>query len=88
MELQFRNSFLKDIKNIADKSLKQRLSEVIKNVENAKKLQDISNIKKLRGSQNYYRLRIGDYRVAITYEEEMVTFVRFLHRREIYRYLP
>ncbi len=88
MKVQFRSSFLKDIKNIADKSIKQRLKEAISTVEAAHTLHEISNIKKLRGPQNFYRIRIGDYRIAITHEDEVVTFIRCLHRREIYRYLP
>ncbi len=88
MKVQFRSSFLKDIKTIQDKSVKKRLIEAINSVETAQTLQEISNIKKLRGPQNYYRIRIGDYRAAFTCEGEIITFVRFLHRREIYRYLP
>ena len=88
MKVQFRSSFLKDIKTIPDKSIKQRLVKVISSVEAAKTLQDISNIKKLRGPQDYYRIRIGDYRIALTNDGEVITFVRCLHRREIYKFLP
>lgn len=34
------------------------------------------------------RLRIGDYRLGMIVEGEVVEIVRFLHRRDIYRYFP
>jgi len=36
----------------------------------------------------YYRIRLGDYRIGLVVNEQTVVFVRFLHRREIYRYFP
>lgn len=88
MKVKFRNSFLKDIRGLSNQALKDRIKSAIAQVEDAQSLQDIGNIKKLKGSQNYYRLRIGDYRAALICEEGVVTFVRCLHRREIYRYVP
>ncbi|HEY4721787.1 MAG TPA: type II toxin-antitoxin system RelE/ParE family toxin [Anaerolineae bacterium] len=48
----------------------------------------MANIKKLQGGTNYYRIRVGDYRVGLVVESDTVTFVRFLHRKDIYRYFP
>ena len=73
---------------MSDKQVKERIQAAIVQVEAAQTLREIGNVKKLKGSRNYYRLRIGEYRVALVYEEANVTFVRCLHRREIYRYLP
>jgi mRNA interferase RelE/StbE len=36
----------------------------------------------------YYRIRLGDYRVGLKIENNTVCFVRFLHRKDIYRYFP
>ena len=88
MNVQFRSSFVRDIKGLLDKRLKDRIKAVIAQVEAAHTLQEISDLKKLKGSRDYYRIRIGDYRIALVCEEGNVTFVRCLHRREIYRYLP
>lgn len=43
---------------------------------------------KLKGYQTYYRIRFGNYRVGVGYEEDVLTFQRVLHRKEIYRYFP
>ena len=88
MNVQFRSSFLKDVKVLTDKPLKDRIKDAIAQVENARTLQDIGNLKKLRGGKNYYRIRIGQYRIGIIVEGQTVSFIRCLHRREIYRYLP
>lgn len=47
------------------------------------------DLKKLsEGSGEYYRLRVGDYRIGLEVEDEVVVFVRCLHRRDVYRYFP
>ncbi|WP_199250185.1 type II toxin-antitoxin system RelE/ParE family toxin [[Phormidium] sp. ETS-05] len=57
-------------------------------VEQAEQLSEISNLKKLKGSTDYYRMRVGDYRIGIKVNDGVVSFVRILHRKEIYRYFP
>jgi len=84
----FKKSFLKDVKALHSKKLKERIKSTIRDVEKAETLQCIGNLTKLKGSEKYYRIRIGDYRIGIIVEGQMVTFIRCLHRREIYRYIP
>ena len=45
---------------------------------------------KLVGHQNYYKIRVGDYRIGlhINSSEQLIEFQRVLHRREIYRRFP
>ena len=38
--------------------------------------------------ERYYRARIGDHRLGIALEGDVVVLVRFLHRRDIYRLFP
>ncbi|MCG2767884.1 MAG: type II toxin-antitoxin system RelE/ParE family toxin [Chloroflexota bacterium] len=88
MKVNFKRSFTKDLKGIQDKALLRRVKEVIELVERVQDLQEVKGAKKLRGGDRYYRIRIGEYRLGIVSEERSVTFVRFLHRRDIYRYFP
>ena len=90
MQTDFKNSFLKDIRAIKDKATLNRLEEFIKAVETADSLAQIPNLKKLKGKKNklHYRSRIANYRVGLVIEQDVVAFVRFLHRKEIYRYFP
>ncbi len=64
MNVQFRTSFSKDLRNIKNKNLLDRIKEVIEHVEKAQSLQDISNFKKLKGGSNFYCIRVGEYRIG------------------------
>ena len=44
--------------------------------------------RKLKGEKKLWRIRVGDYRVGFVFEDGAVTFVRYLDRKEIYRYFP
>ena len=89
MNLKFDKSFLKSIEKIKDASLKQKIENVIGEVESAKDLNDVKQLKKLKGYRSYYRIKIGDYRVGIEVEQpDVVTFILVAHRIEIYRRFP
>jgi mRNA interferase RelE/StbE len=88
VRVEFRESFAKDLKNVKDKGLLKRAKEVVESVERANTLDEIHNLKKLKGSGNYFRLRVGDYRVGIALEDDVVIFVRFLNRKDTYKYFP
>ena len=71
-----------------DKTLQNRLQEIIEVVEATDSLHDVRNVKKMSGGGPYYRIRMGDYRIGISIQGNVVTFVRFVHRKDIYRYFP
>ena len=76
MNIEFRKSFEKDLNNIRDEALLKKIKAVIEEVENAENLVDINNIKKLQADGNYYRIRIGDYRVGIAVSEGSIPNVQ------------
>lgn len=89
MKTEFRSSFVEDLNAIKSKSLRRRIAELIEAVEQAPQPDSIHNLKKLRAaSGSYYRIRIGEYRIGLIFSGGVVTFVRCLHRKEIYRYFP
>ena len=88
MKVEFKESFAKDLKGVKDKGLLKRVKELVEAVEAAASLVDTPNLKKLKGGGNYFRLRVGDYRVGISLENDTVIFVRFLNRKDIYKYFP
>ena len=88
MKVEFKRSFVRDLERINDKGFKQRVKEVIQRVEKAQTLREVENIQKLRGGERYYRIRIGDYRLGLAWENDTVIFVRLLHRKNLYRYFP
>jgi mRNA interferase RelE/StbE len=88
LKIEFRESFLRDIRKIKDKGVLETLKKAIVDVENAESLVEITNLKKMHGSRGYFRIRLGDHRIGIKRDAETIHFVRFLHRREIYRFFP
>lgn len=88
MKTEFRKSFAKDLKKIKDKSLLTKLKKAIEAVEAASGLSTITNLKKLKAEGNYYRIRVGDYRIGLLLDVNTFIFIRCLHRREIYKYFP
>jgi mRNA interferase RelE/StbE len=88
MNIVFKSSFLNSIKKIKNKKLKLEIGEIILKCEEASGLPDISNLKKLKGFQSYYRIRTGDYRLGLKFEDDKLYFVEFDHRKNIYKKFP
>jgi mRNA interferase RelE/StbE len=88
VKVEFRESFAKDLKGVKEKGLLRRVQEIIEVIEQANSLAELSNLKKLKGGGNYFRVRVGDYRVGIALENDTIIFVRFLNRKDIYKYFP
>jgi mRNA interferase RelE/StbE len=84
----FRESFDSDLAVITDASRLRRIRKIIEQFEAARTFQQIPNLKRLEASGKYYRIRLGEYRFGFVFENGAVTFVRCLHRKEIYRYFP
>ena len=88
MKVEFRSSFARDPRPLRDKSVKERVKATIQQIEEVDDLREISNVRKLSGSGNYYRVRIGGYRLGLLLKQDTVVFVRCLPRRDIYQYFP
>ena len=88
MKVEFKESFARDLRNVKGAKLLGRVRELIEAIEQAGSLDEITHLKKLRGGKDFYRVRVGDYRLGLLLKGSAVTFVRFLHRKEIYRYFP
>ena len=90
MKASYRKSFERDLKKLKkDHQNLGRIRKAILEVEEAEELVAIRGLKKLSGgSAEYYRIRVGDYRIGIEVSDDEVIFTRCLHRREIYRYFP
>ena len=82
-------TFQKDVDKIKDAKIKHSLLEVLKDVQLALNLQAIKNLKKLTGYKDSYRIKLGNYRIGLEYaNEQELIFIRFLHRKEIYKRWP
>ncbi|MCB2184417.1 MAG: type II toxin-antitoxin system RelE/ParE family toxin [Desulfobulbaceae bacterium] len=61
---------------------------MILKIEAADSIRAINNLKKLKAEGSYFRIRSGNYRIGLSIDGDTITFVRVLHRGEIYRYFP
>ena len=75
MKAEFKKSFLKDLKKIRNKQLKDSIFEAIKQAESVENTNEIRNLKKLSWYDVYYRIRVGDYRIGLKIESEVMYFV-------------
>lgn len=91
MEVIITCSFLKDLKS-KPKAVVKAVDQLITQLESAKNLEQSGvDFRKLEGQkkgENYYRIRVGDWRVGIEYIHPKVIVIRILARSEVYKYFP
>ncbi len=68
MKTALKESFARDLKALRNKELLKRIRDVIEAVEQANSLSALPNLKKLKGEQNYFRLKVGEYRIGLIVE--------------------
>ncbi len=85
MKLEIRPSFNRDLGRIQRTDLRRRLTRKLEELESASRLTEVTGVLRMEGSDNLYRVRIGDHRLLMEIEGEVVTLVRFGHRRDVYR---
>ena len=87
MNYEIRKSFIKDASKLSAITQKE-LAEVISQIELSSTLSELKNCKKLKGFPSAYRIRLGQYRLGLFYENQTIELVRILARKDIYRYFP
>ena len=88
MKVEFLSKFYKDIDKLKDSELKAAIAEIILQLEIANNLSQIPNTKKLKGHKLAYRIKLGDYRIGLFCEGNIVELARFVHRKDIYKIFP
>lgn len=89
MKILIDRTFAKDIGKIRDRKVLQNINDLISGLEAVETLSEIPNTKKIKGDKEYFRIRIGNYRVGFEkLDDETIILIRFLHRKDIYKYFP
>ncbi len=88
-ETRYTRTFLKELTDLPPKE-RERVEKVVFGEAIQQDPFLSGRVQKLRGYEEYYKLRIGHYRVGIRldFEERIVEFRRVLHRKDIYREFP
>ena len=88
MRIEYLAEFNNDLDNISQRTVKKSVARIIHSVETAASLNEIANLKKLVGYKNAFRIRVGNYRIGIFLDGQLVQFARIVHRKEIYDVFP
>ncbi len=90
MNVEFTKRFRKEFRQFANVgNLAELLNNAIENSLNAKTTGEIKNLKKMTGYKDYYRIRIGSYRIGVKIvSNNTVIFSAFDHRKDIYKRFP
>ena len=89
MKLDSSPGFNRDLRRVRNSALRRRIHRRLSELEAASTLPEISGISRVRSASGiHYRIRIGDYRLGITIEDDVVILRRFLHRGEFYSHFP
>ena len=88
MKLVFNKRFLKDLAQIQVKERSSIETFVFETLLTYKALTDCKKIEKMKGYKSFYKVRFGDYRIGLRYENDVIVLERVLHRKEIYRFFP
>lgn len=88
-ETRYTRTFLKELAALPRKE-RERVEKVVFGEAIRQDPFLSGRVQKLAGYQEYYKLRIGRYRVGIRldFEERSIEFRRVLHRRDIYQEFP
>lgn len=82
-EIEWKHTAEKDLRNID----RQFIAKILEAVEALSTNPFPTNYRKLKDSENFYRIRIGDYRVIyqVNSHEQLITIYHVRHRKEAYR---
>ena len=87
MEIIITKTFEKQLK-LVPKYIRKSAILVLEALETAKNVTEIKDLKKLSGYTNYYRIRIGNYRMGLQIINPKIIVVIILHRGTVYKVFP
>ena len=88
MIVRIDKAFEKDVRKIRDAALLRELAHCILEIESIEDTRKIRNLKKIQGSKSFYRIKLNDYRLGVQIEGKHIDLIRFLHRKDVYKFFP
>jgi len=88
MNVIYSSNLKKDIQKIKNKKLSEQLKTIIIELKNADSIKQIKNMKVIKDHKGYYRIKIGNYRLGLRIDNNDLVLLRFLPRKDIYKYFP
>lgn len=88
MEINLTRPFQKEVRSLSA-PVKIRVLAIIERVIEAETLADIPNLKIMEGAYDYYRIRLGSYRIGIYRRaDNVIEFQRVGTRGDFYNRFP
>lgn len=89
MRCSYKKIFLKDLAKIP-KNYRLHIEKLVfKDIPETRNIFEITDIRKMKGYGDFYRIRVGVYRIGCKIEQSReITFYRVKHRNEIYKVFP
>lgn len=89
MNVSFDKSFYKSLDKLRDKSVAKSIEEILISFQKARSLNESKKHQKASRLQEFYRIRIGDYRLGFELERShSVRMIILAHRKDIYKKFP
>jgi len=89
MDCYYKKTFLKDLTSIPEIYQKRIERLVFKEIPKSENVNYIKNMKKMRNYNNYYRIRVGSYRIGCEIKAKAtIIFYRVKSRKDIYKLFP
>lgn len=85
----YKKTFLKELSNLPV-DYRQRIEKLVfEDIPKVENIFSLSSIRKMKGYKDYYRVRIGDYRIGCKVEKQnRIIFYRVKSRDDIYKVFP
>jgi mRNA interferase RelE/StbE len=85
----YKKTFLKDLSKLHPSNRRRIEKLVFDEIPNLSSIFAGSDIKKMKGYEDFYRIRMGDYRIGIKVEHSRkIRFYRVKSRDDIYKVFP
>ena len=88
MKVEFRKKFLKDLSQLPTSYRREIEKFVFEDVQTVQNFFELKKFEQLKGYPSFYKARFGNYRIGVSYKDNILIFERVLHRKEIYKYFP
>lgn len=88
MKIKFKKQFLKDLIKIPVEYRNKIERLAFNDIPEENSEQILKRLSKMKGYEGYYKIKVGDYRMGLYMEKNILEFQRVLHRKDIYRFFP
>ncbi|MDX1919834.1 MAG: hypothetical protein SFU25_03760 [Candidatus Caenarcaniphilales bacterium] len=88
MKLLIKDSFQKELKKYKSGKLLKQVGEILEKIKLCKHIWDVGDVKLMQGTKDFFRIRVGNFRIGIKIQDETVFVIKFAIRGNFYKNFP